>query len=289
MKELVSVIILTYNKFEHLKETVDSLLQQEYENIQVIVSDDGSKNFNYKYVESLFKDSPLNITSVIIIDNKNNMGTVKNFNNAIKKAEGNIIVPLSCDDEFMCVDTISRIQEYFKNNSCLICTAKRLTINEDGKEERIIPSEEEIIIFNLPPKELFKKIALNNIISGSCTYYKKEVFESYGYFDERLRLLEDLPFYLDHLSNGRKIGFLDEVTIKYRMGGISTAAVMNPMLKNDFKHTFEEKIFPRKDILGKKLYRKLKLTYYINLFDNSNMKKLSLKLRYIDVIIRDRV
>lgn len=290
MKELVSVIILTYNKFNHLKETVDSVLKQKYGNIQVIVSDDGSKNFDYKYVENLFNDSPKNITSVRILSNENNLGTVKNFNNAIKKAEGSIIVPLSCDDEFMNCDTIARIQEYFSSNSsCLLCTGKRLIVNEDGKEGEIIPSKEDIKILKLPSRELFKKIALKNIISGACTYYKKEVFENYGYFDESLRLLEDLPFYLDYLVNEGKIGFLDLITLKYRMGGISTVAVMNPILKNDFKYTFKTKIFPRKNILGIKLYRKLKLTYYLNFFDNSNIIKLAFKLMYIDVIIRDRL
>lgn len=285
MNELVSVIILTYNKFENLKETVDSLFIQDYKNIQVIVSDDGSKNFDHIYVNNLFKNCPNNISSVIILDNKNNQGTVKNFNNAIKKADGMIILPLSPDDKFMSYNTISIIQKYFNNNDCLICTGKRMIIDNDGNEVGILPSKEETEIFNQSPREIFRKIATSNIISGASTYYKKEVFEKFGYFDEDFKILEDHPYYLDHLGNGREIGFLNEVTLKYKLGGVSTSGLINPLFKDDVKKNFELKILNRKDILGKQLYRKLELSYYKNCFDNSTIKKIGLIIKYLDVVL----
>ena len=47
-------MILTYNNFQYLKQCIDSVYNQEYKNIEIIIGDDGSKNFDRKYIESLF-------------------------------------------------------------------------------------------------------------------------------------------------------------------------------------------------------------------------------------------
>ena len=46
-----------------------------------------------------------------------------------------------------------------------------------------------------------------NFVSGASTYYKKEIFDKYGLFDEKYKLLEDYPFYVNLAFNNEKIGY----------------------------------------------------------------------------------
>ncbi len=91
---LVSVIIPTYNRPAYLKEAIDSALQQTYQNIEIIVVDDGSpvSDENQKIVE-FFQDP-----RIIFRRNGTNLGLTKSFASAIKQAQGHYIASLNDDD-----------------------------------------------------------------------------------------------------------------------------------------------------------------------------------------------
>ena len=86
-----------------------------------------------------------------------------------------------------------------------------------------------------------------NFVSGASTYYKKEIFDKYGLFDEKYKLLEDYPFYVNLAFNNEKIGYIDYPTIQYELGGISTASNRNPLLDQDYVTLFKN-VLSQKDI-----------------------------------------
>ena len=75
---LVSIITLTYNRFEKLIKTIDSVFEQNYCNLEYIICDDGSDHFPTKIIEQYCK-----IGKQITLIKHPNVGTVKNFNIAI--------------------------------------------------------------------------------------------------------------------------------------------------------------------------------------------------------------
>lgn len=121
-----------------------------------------------------------------------------------------------------------------------------------------------------------------NFVSGASTYYKKDIFDKYGFFDEKYRLLEDYPFYAKLALNNEKIGYLDYPTIQYELGGISTASNRNPLLDQDYVTLFKD-VLSQKDIhlsyTAKRAlkYRIDKITKKYNSF--------VIQLLYIDVVI----
>ena len=142
---------------------------------------------------------------------------------------------LSQDDEFYSEDSIMQIIESFGEE--LIATAKRVALI-DGKPVEF-PAESDRK--KIGKKDFYNFMIINgNIMSGASTYYKKEVFEKIGYFDEQYKLLEDYPYYLKYLRLGNKIKFIDINVIKYSNDGISNSKIMNPILRNDFFKVFIE-------------------------------------------------
>ena len=81
---LVTVIIFSYNNLKYLRQAIDSVLMQDYEQIQLIVSDDGSAHFDLQavrqYIERKKRD---NIKEYLVRTNGRNLGTVRQLNRAL--------------------------------------------------------------------------------------------------------------------------------------------------------------------------------------------------------------
>lgn len=94
-----SVIILCYRHFEYLPTAIDSVLAQDYPNIELIISDDGSPNFPKEELDDYIsaRKGP-NITNVILHQEEANCGTVRHLNHAVPLCTGDYIALLAGDD-----------------------------------------------------------------------------------------------------------------------------------------------------------------------------------------------
>lgn len=109
-KPLVSIALATYNGEKYLKEQIDSLLVQTYENFELVISDDGSTDATQSILEDyVSKDNRVSWS----INNKAR-GFVSNFGEAIKKCKGEIV--FLCDqDDFWYPEKIYKHVEEYKN------------------------------------------------------------------------------------------------------------------------------------------------------------------------------
>lgn len=107
LMKLVTVYITTHNRCEHLKRAVNSVLNQSYENIEIIISDDGSSDGTEAYCEDLC-DKHRNI---FYTKNPTPKGANYARNNAISLASGYFITGLDDDDEF----ERDRVEIFVKN------------------------------------------------------------------------------------------------------------------------------------------------------------------------------
>ena len=204
--ECVTCIILSYNKFNGLFSAIKSVLEQDYERIEVIVADDCSKDFpEEEILEFIKKHQKNNLISIKILHNQQNLGTVKNLNNAIMKSSGSIIINLSGDDLFYDKCTISKIVGIMheENYTHLIC--RRVT-----KSGNFIPSNVELerIERVLTAREQLSKFVIgqfNNLASGCVFSYKKDFIIENGLYDDEYKLWEDGPFFYKILKKGIKI------------------------------------------------------------------------------------
>lgn len=240
MKPLVSIITMMYRSMNQVFDTVQSILEQNYEKIEIIIADDYSEDFIKEEIENYIeKNKSNNIISYTVYQNRSNYGTVKNINSAIKNAQGDILINLSSGDLFFSCDTISRIVEEFLNKGCnILCTRRAYFIEYKDVIEKMIPDEFEISRikkFNSPDQQYkaFYSGMMFNMASGCALSYKKEFIKNIGYFDENYILWEDGPFFARYID---KYGMLDYnydiISIFYRYGGVSTAG-MPELMKRD--------------------------------------------------------
>ena len=105
-KPLVSVCIPTYNGSEYIVEALESVLNQTYKNIEIIVSDDKSSDKTLDLVRQCAKTSKF----PIVIYTNEFRGIGNNWNNSIKKANGKYIKFLFQDDILLpnCIDLMCK-------------------------------------------------------------------------------------------------------------------------------------------------------------------------------------
>ncbi len=281
---LVTVITASYRKFDKLFDTIDSVLAQDYPNIEYIIADDSSDNFDYDSVLSYINNnSGINIKNIQIIHNEENLGTVRNLNNALRKSNGVYILPLSCNDVFYDDNVVTDIVKEFLRFKCEVIVTSRMLYKNDFEPVGCVPRRDEVKKLNKASRRKLHWYAVSgrwhDFASGSAMYYSKEYIKSINYYDERFRLWEDGPFIEKTLRELTIHRMYDRVSIWYQDGGVSSANT-NPFLIEDYNiytNVLDEADLTFYEKRYLKFYRLGKSGYF-------EKRKLS-KLKYIDIII----
>lgn len=220
MRPLISVITLTYKNYDRLFQTIKSVIIQDYPNIEYIISDDGSGDFPEDEVRKFINNNTKGKTfNYKLLVNKKNLGTVKNFNNAINKSSGDFIFPLSCNDFFVDSHVVSKIEDVFNRTKSEIVITSRIKYTNDVLECFVPHINERKLINKLDNSfKQYRALMLSEhyeMFIGCSTYYNKHVFDKYGLFDEEYRLLEDLPFLEKYMWKEKAVLEPELVTIFY--------------------------------------------------------------------------
>lgn len=283
---LVTVVVMVYQNLDMLESTIRGIACQNFHDIELIISDDSSEDF---VIEDVFRQARnwccnCNNIQVHVRKNETNLGIVKHFNKVLQNSHGEIIIPSSCGDVLYKEDTISEIVSYFEQTNCLLATAKRLCYYRQNGHTEIMPTEEQCKVMLSGGKQLVDVLLRGNFIAGACTYYTRQLFEKYGYFNEEMFLIEDYPMYLKLLFLGVKIGFMNFITIKYETNGVSSSEKKSILFMKDMDMIYQTVIVPNKDMIDRKTYRLLECRHVKD--TKRGIVRLIGILRYPDVILR---
>jgi glycosyltransferase involved in cell wall biosynthesis len=227
--QLVSVIIISYKNLDYIFDTINSIIIQNYANIELIISDDGSEEFNGKlYMDYIEKKNPGNIKNLLVHQNTKNVGTVKNINNAIKMSKGSIIKIIAADDALYDESVISSFVEFIEMKNSLVAVSKIVTCDEDLriiydiKYHQVFDNILKPLLTTGDQQQILVQLCMFSFIPAPGIFYTKKLFDQYGYFDESYQLLEDWPMWLHLVKQGCKIDYFDTISVKYRTNvGIS--------------------------------------------------------------------
>lgn len=204
-KPLVSVIMPLYNGEEHIVEAIESILKQTYQNIEIIVINDGSTDASEKIVKSI------NSSKIIYTEHKYNLGLPAARNTGIDLAKGKYIALMDGDDISLPtriekeVNFLEKYSEIGLVGSCY----ERFEVGTQGIKSRIkkVPSDS---------AEIKAKLLFSNVLAASSTMIRADVLKNNQLkFDISKRQAEDFDLW-NRLSFVTKIANLDEVLLKYR-------------------------------------------------------------------------
>ncbi len=203
MKELVSVIVPCYNQGQYLEETLLSVKNQTYTNLECLIIDDGSTD-NTEHVAK----------QICTIDQrfryyfKNNGGLSSARNFGLRLAKGDWIQLLDSDDLIEKDKIDYQIDLIGKFKAEILISGYRYFKNTEGYDSlRILGRNNLIPEVNLQQEDsldLIRLFELANPFVISAPLYKKSVFQKIGFFDEEFHALEDWDFHLRCAKGGIK-------------------------------------------------------------------------------------
>jgi glycosyltransferase involved in cell wall biosynthesis len=207
MQEKVSVVVTCYNYGQYLGGAIDSVLNQTYKNIEIVLVNDGSTD-NSEFIASKYFDE-----SRFVYISQENSGQANAKNTGIKASTGVFIAFLDADDRW-CPEKLEKQMACFKNAvvGVVYCRAKYL--DEDDREINY-----EMTNLHLQPRrgKITDYLLVDNFIQFSSSVVRKECLDEFGLFDEALRMGIDWDLWL-RISTAYSFDFVDERLFYYRMG-----------------------------------------------------------------------
>jgi len=202
-EKMVSVVIPTYNREDTIFNSVKSVLNQTYSDLEAIVVDDCSTDATKKEIEKIEDNR------VRYIKCDNNLGVAAARNIGIKNAHGEFIAFNDSDDLWRENKLELQMEELEKHSEygMVFCAFSR------KKNQRLLYS---IPSSSLPIEKLsgyiFDFLLTENVIGTPTMLIRKEVFDKIGKFGTQLRILDDYEFAL-RVANKYQIGYVNEILV----------------------------------------------------------------------------
>ena len=214
---MVSIIVPNYNHESFLTERIESILDQSYQNFEVIILDDCSTD-NSKNIIEKYRDHPK--VSHIVYNDQNSGSTFKQWEKGILLAKGEFIWIAESDDVAH-PDFLTSLMQVFTPECNLVFCRSRI-IDENGIELKLI-GDGYVPAFPNDIKEIGRVFAnefmqkANNIPNASAVIFRRDYID-FSIFEKsnKTRLLGDWIFWLHLLSRNGRIYYLSRVMNDFR-------------------------------------------------------------------------
>lgn len=165
-KQLISIAMCTYNGEKYLEKQIDSIINQTYNNIELIIVDDCSSDRTV----SIIKNYQKNYSFIKLFENELNLGFIKNFEKAISLCSGDYIALSDQDD----VWKKNKLELFFTNikDNVLIYSNAQLIDKNDIKIGELLINPDNLLRGNNNKAFLF-----DNCVSGNTLMFKKELIK----------------------------------------------------------------------------------------------------------------
>lgn len=220
----ISVIMSAYNEsFDELSRSIDSIINQTYQNIEFIIVSDNPENQDIKTAVYEANDQRIKF-----IENKKNIGLVNSLNIAISKATGSYIARMDADD----ISKLTRLEDemqYMQQNNLDIVGTFIEIIDEKGVVQK------ETMRFPITAAHVKLFIRWGSCLAHPTWMVKLKVYQELNGYRNVPRC-EDYDFILRAMAHGYKVGNIPIVELSYRVrqSGISKSNEAEQFLMRDY-------------------------------------------------------
>lgn len=283
---LVSICTPCYNHEKYLCDYFESIINQTYERIELIIIDDVSSDGSVQLIQSYLPRLQERFERVYFEVNKTNQGVTKNCNIALSYAQGEYISALASDD-MLSPTAIEDMVQYLQSNEQVgVLVTNGYKVPDAFSYNNPVKQYRKVYTTNIG--NIFKNITnfqnallTNNFIFAPGTMIRNSVFITHGYFDENM-IFEDYEYWL-RLSSKVPFGYMNKALVYYRIADTSLS---------NYQHTKSKEKFVK--IVRGEMQAKMK---YIRVMPNEQRKKwmsnmlnqaikMSLAENYINVAVR---
>lgn len=225
MKQLVTVAVTTYQSASYVVETLESIYNQTYENLELIISDDCSRDNTLELVNnwvSLEKNKK-RFTRIEVVTVPVNTGVSANCNRCIAAAQSDWVKFIAGDDILFPNCITDNMGFVFSNPDAKILFSQ-IKIYQDTFEEsnfnKLTPSTFPDSLFqdSINAAIQYKLLLVSDRIHFTPSYFfNKQALLKVGGYDESNRFVEDYPMWLKLTHSGERLCYFHKATVGYRI------------------------------------------------------------------------
>lgn len=224
-KPIISVVMPVYNGEKYLREAIDSILNQTYNNFEFIILNDGSTDKTEEIILS-YDD-----TRIVYVKNEENLQIVKTLNKGVSLAKGKYIARMDADDVSQPDRFKKQIQFMEHNPDVGVCGTWVKTFG-DIETNWDYPTEY---------KELYISLMFYTPIAHSTVFIRKDILKKYSY-KQSYNKAEDYKIWVD-ISKKIKIVNIPFYLLRYRLHSSQTGVVNNQHQMNITNKIRKEVLF----------------------------------------------
>jgi glycosyltransferase involved in cell wall biosynthesis len=224
LNSLISIIVVTYNSSAFIIETLESVSNQTWKELEIIISDDCSIDNTVEVCCKWLRDNGKRFVSSKILISETNTGVPANVNRGLYSAKGDWINFLAGDDTLK-QDCVKDNMSWIESHPDTKVLFSQVDVYDNTFDPRnflkTIPDDpynpNSIMALGRSAESQYKMLLLSDRIHYTpSAFLHRETLLSLGGYDERFKLLEDYPLWLNMTRHGHKLHFLNKVTVNYR-------------------------------------------------------------------------
>jgi glycosyltransferase involved in cell wall biosynthesis len=228
------------NHERFIAEAIESVLQQDFKDLELIIVDDASTDASRQIIERYAEQDP----RIRVISHERNLGISKGVNDGIDTARGKFVAQIDSDDVWV-KEKLRKQLAILESNGNVIVWSEGELIGENGNSLGKTFSETYGSLTSNKSGAIFQDLIAGNYIFGSSLLFKRQNIGDLRY-DEGLLYLNDYKFQLA-LARKCKFYFIAEPLAKYRVHGSNTLASSGPGIKMRRRRAYIEEIAIRRD------------------------------------------
>lgn len=220
LKPLVSVVVITYNSSDTIVKTLNSVKNQTYQNLELIVSDDCSTDNTVAIIRDWIVNNGKRFVRTKLIEAPQNTGVAPNCNRGMREVHGEWIKGLSGDDNLLANSIADYVDFVMANPECSICFGKFHFWGDNAELVKKNKEQYERVYYpylRADWKTQWKRIQETLFVPGPGLFYKKALYDEVGGLDDRFPFADEYPFTYNILEKGHRIYFLDKEVYDYQI------------------------------------------------------------------------
>lgn len=200
----ISIVTPNYNYDKYIGQTIESVINQNYLNYELIIVDDGSTDNSVNVIQQFVSKYP----NQIILIRQKNQGQTKAINVGLKSATGDLIGWINSDDCY-CDNAFSKIVKVFSENPEIDAVFGDIIIIDEAnrfiKKNLYLPFDYKSGVFN----------GFGKIVSSNAIFWRSKLLEETGLLDESFKYAMDSEYW-SRLLYKKKVKHINENIAKFR-------------------------------------------------------------------------
>jgi glycosyltransferase involved in cell wall biosynthesis len=209
----VSIITAVYNNVAYIQDAIESVLAQDYQNLEYVVIDGGSTDGTIEVIRQYEN-------RIAVIVSEPDKGLYDALNKGVRKATGDVIGFLHADDMYASPHAISKMVEVFQLQGCDTAYSDLLYVDATNTDK---------IVRYWQAAKYAADAFLKGWMPPHPTFFvKKTIYQQYGAYNTAMRISADYELMLRLLHRHHvSTAYLPEITVKMRVGGVSNASLLS--------------------------------------------------------------